>query len=80
VDWFVEDSVSEKRTASIFRAKVITSANISALKMKTARFSETLASTNQFTRRFIPKEHNQKVHRRENLNLTWELKSANFSV
>jgi hypothetical protein len=34
--------------------------------MDTASFSETLASTNQFTRRFNPKEHNQNCHRREN--------------
>jgi hypothetical protein len=33
----------------------------SALKMETARFSETSASTNQSTRRFNPKEHNQKL-------------------
>jgi hypothetical protein len=39
----------------------------SALKMETARFSETLASTNHTTRRFSPKEHRQNCHRRENL-------------
>jgi CTP:phosphocholine cytidylyltransferase-like protein len=39
----------------------------SALKMETARFFETLASTNQSTRRINPKEHNQKGHSRENL-------------
>jgi hypothetical protein len=38
----------------------------SALKMETARFSETLAFTNRSTRRFNPKEH-QNCHRRENL-------------
>jgi hypothetical protein len=32
-----------------------------ALKMETARFSETLASTNQSTRRFNRKEHLQKT-------------------
>jgi hypothetical protein len=31
----------------------------SALKMETARFSETLVYTNQSTRRFKPKEHHQ---------------------
>jgi hypothetical protein len=38
----------------------------SALKMETALFSETLASTEQSTQRFNPKEHNQNCHRREN--------------
>jgi hypothetical protein len=32
----------------------------SALKMDTARFSETLASTNQSTRRLNPEEHHHK--------------------
>jgi hypothetical protein len=39
----------------------------SALKMETARFSETLAFTNQSTRRLSPEEHNHYRHRRENL-------------
>jgi hypothetical protein len=38
-----------------------------ALKMETARFSETLASTNQSTRRFKPKERGQHCQRHENL-------------
>jgi hypothetical protein len=57
VDWLVEANVSEKRSFHHFmKAEVITS----ALKMEAARFSETLASSNQSTRRFSPKEHNQK--------------------
>jgi hypothetical protein len=32
---------------------------ILALQMETARFSETLASTNQYKRRINPKEHNE---------------------
>jgi hypothetical protein len=39
----------------------------SALKMEAARFSETLASTNQSTGRFNPKEHNQNCYHRENV-------------
>jgi hypothetical protein len=39
----------------------------STLKMQAARFSETLASTNQSTRWFNSKEHNKNCHRRENL-------------
>jgi hypothetical protein len=35
--------------------------------MKTTRFSETLTSTNQPTRRLNPKEHHQNCHSRENL-------------
>jgi hypothetical protein len=38
----------------------------SALKMETARFSETLAFTKQSTRRFSSKEHHN-CHSRENL-------------
>jgi hypothetical protein len=37
------------------------------LKMDTESFSETLASTNQSTWRFNPKDHHQNFHRRENL-------------
>jgi hypothetical protein len=44
-----------KRTVSIFWVEVMTS----VLKMETARFSETLASTNQSTRQLNSKEHNQ---------------------
>jgi hypothetical protein len=39
----------------------------SALKMETVRFSETLASTSQSTRRPNIEEHHQYRHRRENL-------------
>jgi hypothetical protein len=39
----------------------------SALNMEAARFSETLASTNQFTRPVNPTEHHQERHRLENL-------------
>jgi hypothetical protein len=39
----------------------------SALKMETVRFSETLASTSQSTRRPNPEEHHQYRHRLENL-------------
>jgi hypothetical protein len=49
VDWLVEANVSEKHAVCIFRAEV--------RRMDTARFSETLASTNQSTRLFNPKEH-----------------------
>jgi hypothetical protein len=51
VDWLVEADVSEKA---------------SALKMETARFSETLASINQSTWRLNPKDH-QNHHCHENL-------------
>jgi hypothetical protein len=40
---------------------------ISAPKMETVRFSETLASTNQSTRRLNPGEQNQNCYRRKNL-------------
>jgi hypothetical protein len=40
---------------------------ISALKMDTARFSETSAYTNQSTRRLNPQEHRYNRQRRENL-------------
>jgi hypothetical protein len=53
VELLIEANVSEKRTISIFRAEV--------------RFSETLASTSQSTRRPNPEEHHQYRHRRENL-------------
>jgi hypothetical protein len=59
VDWLVEDNVSGRRAVSI--------SITSALKMKTARSSETLASTNQSTRQLNPKEHNENLHRSENL-------------
>jgi hypothetical protein len=49
-----------------FRSDMVIS--ISALKMDKARFSETLAVTNQTTRRLNPKEHHQNFHRCENLN------------
>jgi hypothetical protein len=39
---------------------------LEAIVSETARFSETLASTNQSTRRVNPKEHNQNGHRRQN--------------
>jgi hypothetical protein len=39
----------------------------SAMKMEAVRFSETLASTDQSTRRPNPEEHHQYCHRRENL-------------
>jgi hypothetical protein len=35
--------------------------------METARFSETLAFTDKYTRQFKPKEHYQNCHRLENL-------------
>jgi hypothetical protein len=38
-----------------------------AVKMETVCFSETLASTNESTRRQNPKEQHRHVHRRENL-------------
>jgi hypothetical protein len=44
----------------------------SALKMEAVRFSETLASTSQSTRRPNPKEHHQYRHRRENLKSKWD--------
>jgi hypothetical protein len=39
----------------------------STLKMETARFSETLASVNEFARLLNPREHHQNSHRREKL-------------
>jgi hypothetical protein len=39
----------------------------SVLKMETVRFSETLASNSQSTRRPNPEEHHHYRHRRENL-------------
>jgi hypothetical protein len=39
----------------------------STLKMETVRFSETLASISQSTRRPNPEERHQHRHRRENL-------------
>jgi hypothetical protein len=62
VDWLADARVSVKRAVSIVRAEVE-----EVLKMQTARFSETLASTNQSTRRINPKEHRQNCLRRENL-------------
>jgi hypothetical protein len=53
VDWLVEADVSEKRAVSIFRAEAMVIIN-SALKIDTARFSETSATTNQPTGRFKP--------------------------
>jgi hypothetical protein len=80
VDWLVEADDSEKNNVSIFRAEVIQtslpatiynpsipSMVTSALKMKTVRFSKTLASTSQSTRCPNPEEHHQYRHRRENL-------------
>jgi hypothetical protein len=51
MDWLVQTNVSEKRIVSIFRSEV----NNSVLKMETACFFETLASTNQSTRVRIQK-------------------------
>jgi hypothetical protein len=50
----------------------------SALKMETVCFSETLASTNESTRRQDPEDHHHHPHRRENLKshnylLVWHL-------
>jgi hypothetical protein len=44
-----------------------THSTISALKMDTVCFSETLASTEESTRRRNPEEQNHHPHRRENL-------------
>jgi hypothetical protein len=63
VDLLADAIFSEKRAVSVFRVEVFTS----ALKMETARFSETLESTNKSTRRLNPKLHNQNCHSRENL-------------
>jgi hypothetical protein len=75
----VEANVSEKLVVSIFMAEVFSVAwtacekfelrsmrmgvFTSALQMETARFSETLASTNQSTRRLNLKELHQKGHK-----------------
>jgi hypothetical protein len=54
VDWSADTNVSEKHTVSILRAPS------STLKMDTSCFSETLASTDEFTRRLNPeKKHHQ---------------------
>jgi hypothetical protein len=57
----VEANVSNKRAVSIFRAEVLTSGLTSALKMDTARLSETLASTNQSILRSNSKERHQNL-------------------
>jgi hypothetical protein len=58
VDWFVEANDSEIRAVSIFRAEVMAHHfNISAMKMETAGFSESLASTNQSTRRDLTQKN-----------------------
>jgi hypothetical protein len=53
VDWLVEANISEKHAVSIFRG-----VRASALKMETACFSETLASTNQSMWRLNPQKKN----------------------
>jgi hypothetical protein len=60
VDWLVEANISEKSVLSLS----------SALMIEMAYFSETLASTNQSTWQFNPKEHHQNFHAMKILNLT----------
>jgi hypothetical protein len=64
VDWLAEANVSEKRAASIFRAED-GDGTLQSLKMEATRFSETLTSANQSTRRFNPNEYRQHCHRPE---------------